>query len=70
MTELIPMEENDGQQQEQDVAEREERLVDVLKELYWLFHVDRIKDYTDIRSKDIDFIATCCGVADYRKPKL
>ena len=65
MTELIPMEENDGQQQEQDVAEREERLREILKVLW------HGAGYEDTRwdTDDIDFIATCCGVADYRKPK-
>ena len=65
MTELIPMEENDGQQQEQDVAEREERLREIL-EVLW-----HGAGYEDTRwdTDDIDFIAACCGVADYRKPK-
>ena len=65
MTELILMEENDGQQQEQDVAEREERLREILKVLW------HGAGYEDTRwdTDDIDFIAACCGISDYRKPK-
>ena len=65
MTELIPMEENDGQQQEQDVAEREERLREILLAVRYSAVVFQ-RGYS---AEDIDFIATCCGVADYRKPK-
>ena len=65
MTELIPMSENDGQQQEQDLAERDERLMEVLNIIYT--EAKTFPLTTEWTMEDIDFIATCSGVADYRK---
>ena len=53
-------------EQQQDMAEREEKLREILNVLW------HGAGYEDTRwdTDDIDFIATCCGVADYRKSKL
>ena len=50
-------------EQQQDMAEREEKLREILKVLW------HGAGYEDTRwdTDDIDFIAACCGVADYRK---
>ena len=56
-------------EQQQDMYEREKRLRNILKELHALA-VAYPSDHKTAVAEDIDFIAICCGIADYRKPKL
>ncbi|MCR4319759.1 MAG: hypothetical protein NUV74_05410 [Candidatus Brocadiaceae bacterium] len=61
----------DGRQQEQDeqqqdMAERDRRLRDILIELHSLA-VAYPSDHRTAVAEDIDFIATYCGLSDYRK---
>ena len=57
---------DDSAAQHQDQLEKEQRLEEILIEIYGI--VMYSSQGTSLTEEDIDFVAAACGKSDYRKP--